>query len=65
MVDAAKIYAPRIYIKTLELQRDRLRDRIAELEHERDQLKETVADLQYELRSAETARLTTIKHIKA
>jgi hypothetical protein len=50
MVDAAKIYAPRIYIKTLELQRDRLRDRIAELEHERDQLKETV---------------TTIKHIKA
>jgi predicted nucleic acid-binding Zn-ribbon protein len=44
---------------------DRLRERIAELEHERDQLQETVADLQYELRSAETASLTEIKHIKA
>jgi hypothetical protein len=38
---------------------------IAELTWENDKLRDTIADLQCELRSAETARLTTIKHIKA
>jgi hypothetical protein len=39
--------------------------RVAELVHENDKLRDRVADLQYELRSAETASLTEIKHIKA